>query len=196
MTARELSEELDIKDSTLRRWACEYGGMGDGAFPGNGSPKVNEDYEIVKLKKKAEELERENELLKKFPGLLESRPCVRRGFHKTHRDEFGPIRKACEPMKVAKSGYYEYIRRRKSNAQIEREGLEGFVKDIFEHHHARYGYCRINRELRKTGIFVGEKRVLHVMRRLGLVVKGATRNRRSPKAVEVPSIIFRKFADA
>ncbi len=77
MTVKGLSEELGIKDSTLRRWAREYEEMGDGAFPGNGSPKINKDYEIVKLKKKVEELERENEILKKFPGLLESRPCVR-----------------------------------------------------------------------------------------------------------------------
>ena len=66
MTVRELSEELGIKDSTLRRWACEYEEMGDDAFPGNGSPRINKDYEIVKLKKKVEELERENEILKKF----------------------------------------------------------------------------------------------------------------------------------
>ena len=54
MTVKDLSEELGIKDSTLRRWACEYEEMGDDAFPGNGSPKINEDYEIVKLKKKVE----------------------------------------------------------------------------------------------------------------------------------------------
>ena len=44
--------------------------MGDGAFPGNGSPKINEDYEIVKLEKKAEELERENGILKNFRAFL------------------------------------------------------------------------------------------------------------------------------
>lgn len=70
MTVRELSEELQIKDSTLRRWAQEYEAMGDGAFPGNGSPKINKDYEIVKLRKKIEELERENELLKNFRAFL------------------------------------------------------------------------------------------------------------------------------
>ena len=47
MTVKDLSEELGIKDSTLRRWACEYEEMGDGAFPGNGSPKTNKDCEIV-----------------------------------------------------------------------------------------------------------------------------------------------------
>lgn len=70
MTVRDLSEELGIKDSTLRRWACEYDEMGEAAFPGNGSPKINKDYEIVKLRKKVEELERENEMLKNFRAFL------------------------------------------------------------------------------------------------------------------------------
>ena len=70
MAVKDLSEELGIKDSTLRRWACEYEEMGDAAFPGNGSPKVNKDYEIAKLKKKVEELERENEILKNFRAFL------------------------------------------------------------------------------------------------------------------------------
>ena len=69
-TAKGLSEELGIKDSTLRRWAREYEEMGDGAFPGNGSPKVNKDHEIVKLRKKVEELERENEILKNLRAFL------------------------------------------------------------------------------------------------------------------------------
>ena len=66
MRAVDLARELGIKDSTLRRWAQEYEEMGENAFPGNGSPKVNKNYEIVKLRKRIEELERENELLKNF----------------------------------------------------------------------------------------------------------------------------------
>lgn len=61
-TVKGLSEELGVKDSTLRGWAREYEEMGDGAFPGNGSPKTNKDYETVKLEKKVEE--RENGILK------------------------------------------------------------------------------------------------------------------------------------
>lgn len=67
MTAKGLSEELGIRDSALRRWPRECEEMGDGAFPGNGSPKINRGYGIVKLKKRAEELERENEMLEN-PG--------------------------------------------------------------------------------------------------------------------------------
>lgn len=64
MRAVDLARELGIKDSTLRRWAQEYEEMGENAFPGSGSPKVNKNHEIVKLRKRIEELERENELLK------------------------------------------------------------------------------------------------------------------------------------
>ena len=66
----DLAKELGIKDSALRRWAQEYGEMGDASFPGNGSPEVDEDYGIVKLGKKVEELGRENGLLKNFRAFL------------------------------------------------------------------------------------------------------------------------------
>lgn len=184
MTVKGLSEELGIKDSTLRRWAREYEEMGDGAFPGNGFPKINKDYEIVKLKKKVEELERENEILKNFRAFLSQRPCVRFEFLKEHRGEIGPIKKACGLMKVSKSGFYEYLGRKKSDAQIEREAIEGFVVEAFERHKGRYGYRRINRELRKSGIVVSEKRVLRIMQKLGLAGKGATRKHRIQKKVE------------
>lgn len=70
MRVVDLAKELGIKDSTLRRWAQEYEEMGDAAFPGNGSPKVNKDYEIAKPRKKAGELGRENGLLKNFRAFL------------------------------------------------------------------------------------------------------------------------------
>ena len=70
MRAVDLAGELGIKGSTLRRWAQGYEEMGGDAFPGNGSPKVNKDCEIVKLRKRIEELERENELLKNFRAFL------------------------------------------------------------------------------------------------------------------------------
>lgn len=105
-------------------------------------------------------------------------------FLKEHRGEIGPIKKACGLMKVSKSGFYEYLGRKKSDAQIEREAIEGFVVEAFERHKGRYGYRRINRELRKNGIVVSEKRVLRIMQKLGLAGKGATRKHRIQKKVE------------
>lgn len=74
MTVLALANELAIKDTTLRRWAHEYEELGDRAFPGQGFPKESKDYEIVKLKKRIEELEMENELLKKFQAFLKQNP--------------------------------------------------------------------------------------------------------------------------
>ena len=105
-------------------------------------------------------------------------------FLKEHRGEIGPIKKACGLMKVSKSGFYEYLGRKKSNAQIEREALEGFVVEAFERHKGRYGYRRIKRELRKSGIFVSERRVLRVMRKPGLAGKGTTRKHHIERKVE------------
>ena len=85
---------------------------------------------------------------------------------------------------MSSSEYYDYIKRRKSNAQIEREALEGFVAEKFDLHKGRYGYRRINRELRKDGIVVSEKRVLAIMRKLGMQAKGTTRKHRRAKVVE------------
>ena len=87
-------------------------------------------------------------------------------------------------MKVSKSGFYEYLGRKKSSAQIEREALEGFVVEAFERHKGRYGYRRIDRELRKSGIVVSGKRVPRIMRKLGLAGKGAARKRRIQKKAE------------
>ena len=87
-------------------------------------------------------------------------------------------------MKASKSGFCEYLSRKKSNARIEREALEGFVVEAFRRRKSRYGYRRIDREPRKSGIAVSEKRVLRIMQKPGLAGKGATRKRRIRKKVE------------
>lgn len=105
-------------------------------------------------------------------------------FLEEHRGEIGPVKKACGLMKVSRSGFYEHLGRKKSNAQIGRGALEGFVVEAFERHKGRCGCRRIDRELRKSGIVASEKRVLRIMRKLGLAGKGATRKHRIQKKVE------------
>lgn len=105
-------------------------------------------------------------------------------FLEGHRDGIGPIEKACGLMKVSKSGFYGHLGRRRSNARIERGALEGFAVEAFERRRGRYGYRRIDRDLRKSGIAVSEKRALHIMQKLGLAGKGATRKHRIQKKVE------------
>lgn len=105
-------------------------------------------------------------------------------FVRAHGGEFGPIGKACEILRVSRPECYDCLNRPRSNAQIGREALEGFVVEKFEPHKGRYGYRRINRELRRDGTVVSEKRVLAVMRGLGPQAKGTTREHGRAKPVE------------
>ena len=63
-------------------------------------------------------------------------------------------------------------------------GPGGLVAERLGLHKGRCGCRRINREPRRDGIVVGEKRVLAVMRKLGLRAKGASGKRKRAKAVE------------
>ena len=104
MRAVDLARELGIKGSTLRRRAQEHGEMSENAFPGNGSPKVDKDYEIVKLRKRIEELERVNLVDGAFDvearnrlrvggiaciGTGEGRPCLAAVIDAFHRKVVG-----------------------------------------------------------------------------------------------------------
>ena len=70
MPVIQISRELEIPVSTLRRWSDEFEKDGEDAFLGKGNHRQNKDYEILKLKKHIEELEMENEILKKFQAFL------------------------------------------------------------------------------------------------------------------------------
>jgi len=59
-------KEPDIKDSALRRRAREHEEAEKAVFPGNGTPKVNKSCEIMRVRKRVQELKHENELLKDF----------------------------------------------------------------------------------------------------------------------------------
>ncbi|WP_373751074.1 IS3 family transposase [Jeotgalibaca porci] len=57
--------------------------------------------------------------------------------------------------------------------------LEDLIQAIFEEHKERYGYRRITIELRARGYKVNHKRVLRIMRQLGLqCLKFTNRSRR------------------
>lgn len=55
---------------------------------------------------------------------------------KRKRDNYD-IRKACRILKVSRSGFYEYLNRKKSNRTIENEALYEIIKEIFEEHEGR-----------------------------------------------------------
>jgi transposase len=61
-----VAKSLGILPTMLSRWVYEYEQHGDKAFTGNGISLHNEELETQRLQKRLEELEMENEILKKF----------------------------------------------------------------------------------------------------------------------------------
>lgn len=89
MRAVDLARELGIKNSTLGRWAQEHGGDGRERLPRKRQPEGQQGLRDREAPQKGRGARARERAAKKFPGLLESRSCARRGFPKEHRGEFG-----------------------------------------------------------------------------------------------------------
>ena len=92
-------------------------------------------------------------------------------FLKEHQKKYN-IKKACKILKVSRSGYYDYLNRRKSNRAIENEALTEMIEDIFEKNKGRYGARRIQLILERQGVKINQKRVSKLMSARGLIAKG------------------------
>lgn len=68
--ATKVGKELELSPNMVARWVKEYNQYGDAAFSGSGNPIQNKDFEILKLRKRIEELEQEKEILKKYQAFL------------------------------------------------------------------------------------------------------------------------------
>jgi len=105
---------------------------------------------------------------------------VRFQFLKENRNKYN-IKKACKLLKISRSGYYDYLQRKKSRRTIENEALTEMIEDIFHENHGRYGARRIQLVLEKQGIRANHKRVSRLMSEHGLVAKGTRKAYRKPR---------------
>ena len=80
----------------------------------------------MKLKKKVEELERENRILKNLRAFLSQRPCVSSGSSKSIGARSAPSRRHAADGSL-EIRFLRASRRKKPNAQIERGALEGLA---------------------------------------------------------------------
>ena len=83
------------------------------------------------------------------------------------------IKKAYKVLRISRSGYYDYLHRRKSKRSIENEALSEIISDIFKENEGRYGSRRIQKVLLQRNIKVNEKRVSRIMSEQGLIAKGS-----------------------
>lgn len=70
-TAKEVSKDLDIDASLLRRWKLEYKKYGANCFAGNGNLVLKDDEkENLRLKKELREVKLERDILKKAVSIF------------------------------------------------------------------------------------------------------------------------------
>lgn len=89
-------------------------------------------------------------------------------FIKRHSVEF-PVNLLCEVCKVSSSAYYDWLKGGDSNRTKANRAFTVRIKAIFEESDSTYGAIRIERELRKQGIYCSKNRVARIMRKEGLV---------------------------
>ena len=77
----------------------------------------------------------------------------------------------CRILHVSRQAYYDWLKRRKSNREIDREILAESIQTVYAEYKGRYGSPRIALELCKRGIFTSKNRVARQMQRMGLVAR-------------------------
>lgn len=102
-------------------------------------------------------------------------------FMKEHRDRHR-MDSMCKVLKVSRSGYYAWKRRRPSNRQRENVDLLRNIQEIYKQRRRVYGSPRITKELNEQGIGCGKNRVARIMKENGIRAYVRKRFRRTTES--------------
>ncbi len=107
------------------------------------------------------------------------------------------VKKMAEVLKVSRSGYYEWVKNKKTNREIEDESFLKQIQEKFVETRKTYGPRRITKALKDGGLKIGRKRVERIMRENNIVpitVKKfkATTNSKHDYPVS-PNLLNREF---
>ncbi len=117
-------------------------------------------------------------------------------FIEEHREIF-PVRRMCEMLNVAPSGYYAWRKRPVSARQMANQELVERIRKIHQDSFGTYGSPRVHRELRAQGIACGRNRVARLMRLYHLGAKRSKRFKATTKPHRArsvaPNLVQRDF---
>jgi len=89
---------------------------------------------------------------------------------RNHAVEFR-IEKMAQVLGVCRSGYYQYLKKKRGKRLQENETLLEHIQAIYKDNRELYGSPRIHAELQKQGIHCSRKRVAKLMRKHGIEAK-------------------------
>ena len=88
-------------------------------------------------------------------------------FIKDYSHQFG-VEKMCRVLKVSRSGYYAWLRRKPSSMELENSEIIEDIRKIYTDSKRRYGSPKVTIELQNIGWKVSRPRVARMMRNEGL----------------------------
>lgn len=162
-SAAELCKQYGIARSTLFLWVKQYAADKTGQVP----------RETYLLQKEVERLRTENQIFR-ICGCSPASPLPDKiAAIKANQEEFS-IHALCRVLEVNRSTYYHHALRSPTITQLEAEDeyLKPVISEIFEKSSGRFGARKIRVKLVQDGYIVSERRVLRLMKELGLSSKG------------------------
>ena len=100
-------------------------------------------------------------------------------FIQGNREEFG-VKYLCKWLKVSRSGYYDWTKRKEPLRSIDDEKLFHRINVIYQSSRRNYGSPRVHETLKSQGVSVGKKRVSRLMRTYGLKGRVVKVTKRQP----------------
>ena len=162
-SVQSICTEYGIARSTLFLWVKQYSVNADGEVPS----------EHYLLEKELERLRTENMIFKTC-NCAPSSPLSEKlsAIHQL-KGEFS-IHALCRTLNVNRSTYYHYALRspEKTQIQLQDDKLKPLIRTIFEKSCGRFGARKIRVKLAEQGHIASERRILRLMKELGLSAAG------------------------
>lgn len=161
--AKAICAEYGIARSTLFLWVKQYTEDRAGQIP----------RERYLLEMELKRLRTENEIFKTC-GCSSGAPLTERlSAIDLHHDKFS-IHCLCRVLQVNRSTYYHHAFRSpdKTKLQLEDEELKPLIVEIFSKSKARFGARKMRTKLMELGYTISERRILRLMKDLGLSCTG------------------------
>lgn len=157
--AAQLCKQFGIARSTLFYWLKQAADNSAGATS----------REQYLMQKELERLRVENAIFRSC-GCSPSSPLdTRLNAIFEHRNNFS-IHSLCRVLQVHRSTYYHHTLRAPEQTQLQREDdqLKPLISEIFECSYRRFGARKIRAKLQQEGCIVSTRRILRLMKELGL----------------------------
>jgi transposase InsO family protein/transposase-like protein len=163
----QLTKELDLTESTLRKW-IKQAQIDEEAVP-DGPLTTEERHELTRLHREVKCLEQERAFLKKaaaFCCALELSSCaanyVSYELIEAEKANYS-IKMMCDAFEVARSGFYTWRNHLPSPHQQENAQLTQQIEEIYQESRQSYDAPRIHEALQFRRVQVGYNRVARLM---------------------------------